>query len=82
MRLGVPRSTAIHYLRNHALGETQTEMARRLGTTQSVICEAERGSPSKDLALAIWARYAGLLEPAGFSLHDLLTGRKRRWGLR
>lgn len=82
MRLGVPRSTAIHYLRNHALGETQTEMARRFGTTQSVICEAEKGSPSKELALAIWNRHAELLEPAGFSLLDLLTGQKRRWRLR
>lgn len=78
----MPYTTAIHYLRNHALGETQTEMARRLGTTQSVICEAERGSPSKELALAVWKRHAELLDSAGFSFLDLLTGRKRRWRAR
>jgi hypothetical protein len=78
----MPFTTAIDFLRNHVLGETQTEFARRMGTVQSVVCDAEKRVPSRVLALAIWDKYEAALTDAGFSLHDLLTGRPRRWALK
>ena len=78
----MPFTTAIDYVRNHVLGETQTEFARRMGTVQSVICAAERRVPSRDLALKIWDQYEAVLADAGFSLRDLLTGRPRRWAIK
>lgn len=78
----MPQGNAIYWLRTEHLGESQQAFGRRFGLGQSSISDAENGVPSRDLALAIFDRYGRALGARGFSLLDLLTGRRRRWRAR
>lgn len=75
----MPTGTGIYMIRTTILGETQQAFAARFDVGQSTISEAERGVPSRELALAVYKAHAEDLEAHGFTLLDLLEGRRRRW---